>query len=430
MVDSTAVSPVSAQYAQHRKSVGRSLSRDRRRRKQKRLVYKNGDYNLAHANVSKRRQRFLVDIFTTMLDIQWRWILLMFVIAFLGSWLAFGLIWWLISFTREDLKNYGNSDWTPCVEEVKDFTTALLYSIETQHTIGYGGRAVTSHCAEAVIVLMTQSLIGVIIQALVTGIVFAKLSRSKKRAQTLLFSKNAIISKRDGQLCLLIRLGDMRKTHLIDAHCRGILIKKRVTREGEVLPLYQYEVNFGRLDSDNKLFLVWPITVEHLITETSPFWEMSPESFSRDRFELVVILEGTVGSTGTTAQARTSYLPGEIIWGRRFETLVTLQKENGEYKIDYSLFHSILPMNIPHCSAKELEELQQQESVGLDEADLPSRGSSSLQSAESEQQPDAAAGSNTNLIVARSISTQTLVNDVNSSDDDSDASFVETFQKL
>ena len=304
--------------------VQRALYIERRRGKkhhQRRLVYKQGDYNLSYANIKKRRQRYLADIFTTMLDMKWRWNLIMFVMAFILSWLSFALVWWLICFSHGDLENYGNPDWKPCVDEVYDFNTALLFSLETQHTIGYGGRATTPNCPEAIIMMMVQSCLGVIIQAILNGCCFCQIIRSKKRAQTLMFSKNALICKRDGRLCLLIRLGDMRKSNVIDAHCRGILIKKRVTLEGETMPLYQHDLNFGREDTDNKLFLVWPIVLEHVITENSPLWEMSPESFVRDRFELIIVLEGTVESTGTTVQARTSYLPGEILWASASKNL-------------------------------------------------------------------------------------------------------------
>ena len=392
-------------------SVQRALCRDRRRKKQnhRRLVYKGGEYNLSYGNIKKRRQRYLADIFTTMLDMKWRWNLLMFILAFILSWLFFALVWWLICFSHGDLENYGKADWKPCIDEVYDFNTALLYSIETQHTIGYGGRATTPNCPEAIIMMMVQSCLGVIIQALMTGVVFAKLSRSKKRAETLMFSKNALISKRDGKLCLLIRLGDMRKSNIIDAHCRGILIKKRVTLEGETMPLYQYDLNFGPEDMDNKLFLVWPIVLEHIITENSPLWEMSPESFARERFELIIVLEGTVESTGTTAQARTSYLPGEILWGRRFERLVTFHKNNGEYEIDYSLFNSTLDMPIPHCSAKELQELE--ESLKEDEKYISRSSSTTSSLSDKEENPKMA------LMACRSTSTQTLDSCMSSQDE-------------
>ena len=335
-------------------------SRDRwhSKRVRRRLVYKNGECNISHANIKKRRQRYLADIFTTLVDIKWRWNLLIFVMAFTLSWLLFALIWWLISFSHGDFENYGKEQWKPCVDEVYDFTTALLFSIETQHTIGYGGRMTTANCPEAILIMMVQSCFGVIIQALMTGLVFAKLSRPKKRAETLMFSKNATITKRDGQLCLLFRVGDMRKSHIVEAHTRGILIKKRVTSEGEIMPLYQHELSFGEQEEECRLFLVWPVILEHIINENSPFYDMSYEDFQREQFELIVVLEGIVESTGMTTQARTSYLPGEILWGHRFERLVTFQRENGEYQIDYSRFHSTIPVEIPQCSARTLAKRQ------------------------------------------------------------------------
>lgn len=74
------------------------------------------------------------------------------------------------------------------------------------------------------------------------GIVFAKLSRPKKRTQTLLFSRHAVISHRDGIPCFMFRVGDMRKSHIIEAHVRAQLIRHKVTKEGESLPFFQTEL--------------------------------------------------------------------------------------------------------------------------------------------------------------------------------------------
>ncbi|XP_074647428.1 G protein-activated inward rectifier potassium channel 3-like isoform X2 [Tubulanus polymorphus] len=342
--------------------------RDRQhsKRMRRRLVYKNGECNISHTNIKKRRRRYLADIFTTLVDIKWRWNLLLFMMAFIASWLAFAMIWWLICFSHGDLENWENDEWKPCVNQVHDFTSALLFSIETQHTIGYGSRHTTENCPEAVLVMMMQSCCGVIIQALMTGLVFAKLSRPKKRAETLMFSKNAVICKRNGVMCLLFRVGDMRRSHIIEAHIRGALVKKQMTKEGEILPLEQIDIDFGFDEGRDRLFLVWPVIVEHRITEESPFWEMSVEDLHREQFELIVILEGIVESTGMTTQARSSYLPGEIVWGHRFERLVTFQKENGEYQIDYSRFHATIPVDMPTCSAKELSEMDDEDDDDCD----------------------------------------------------------------
>ncbi|KAH3872172.1 G protein-activated inward rectifier potassium channel 3-like [Dreissena polymorpha] len=339
--------------------VSRRHDRHYSKRMRRRLVYKNGEVNITQTNIRKRRRRYLADIFTTLVDIQWRYNLLVFTLAFISSWMFFALGWWLICFQHGDLDetNIKNQNFTPCVREIKSFISAILFSIETQHTIGYGYRHTTEQCTEAIILMMVQSCFGVICQAMMTGIVFAKLSRPKKRAETLMFSKNGCICKQDGELCLLFRVGDMRKSHIVEAHIRGVVIKRKITKEGEVLPLYQFDVDLGYSEGSDRLFLVWPVIIVHKIDENSPFWEMAPEDLHKEQFEFIVILEGIVESTGMTTQARSSYLPGEILWGHRFERLVTFQKENGQYQIDYSRFNNTIPVDTPQCSAKELSEI-------------------------------------------------------------------------
>ena len=45
---------------------------------------------------------------------------------------------------------------------------------ETQHTIGYGTRVITSHCPVALVTMMIQSVFGVLIQCVMAGLIFAK----------------------------------------------------------------------------------------------------------------------------------------------------------------------------------------------------------------------------------------------------------------
>lgn len=80
----------------------------------------------------------LQDIFTTLVDAQWRWTLLVFSMNFLLSWLTFALIWWLIAYSHGDLEpqNYNNETFIPCVVDIRNFASCFLFSVETQHTIG------------------------------------------------------------------------------------------------------------------------------------------------------------------------------------------------------------------------------------------------------------------------------------------------------
>lgn len=59
------------------------------------------------------------------------------------------------------------------------------------------------------------------------------------------------------------------------------------------------------------------MTIVHIIDETSPLYNLSAADLLQERFEIVVILEGTIESTGQTTQARSSYVTSEILWGHR-----------------------------------------------------------------------------------------------------------------
>lgn len=189
------------------------------------------------------------------------------------------------------------------------------------------------------------------------GIVFAKMTRPKHRTQTLLFSKYAVICQRDGELTLMFRVGDMRKSHIIGANVRAQLIKTKMTKEGEVISQYQSELEVGTDGCSSDLFFIWPMVVCHKINEDSPLYGMSASDLiQQERFEIVVILEGTVESTGQTTQARSSYLACEILWGHRFDPVVTYNREKQGYEIDYSKFNAAVQVDTPLCSARELNE--------------------------------------------------------------------------
>lgn len=62
------------------------------------------DCNVTQKKIAQRRIRFLQDIFTTLVDSQWRWTLIVFALSFVLSWLGFAVIWWLIAMTHGDLE--------------------------------------------------------------------------------------------------------------------------------------------------------------------------------------------------------------------------------------------------------------------------------------------------------------------------------------
>ncbi|XP_032896746.1 ATP-sensitive inward rectifier potassium channel 12 [Amblyraja radiata] len=327
-----------------------------RRKCRSRFVKKNGQCNVQFANMRDKPQRYIADIFTTCVDVRWRYMLLIFSLAFLTSWLTFGLAFWLIALIHGDLVSpVGDEGPMPCVSQVNGFVAAFLFSIETQTTIGYGFRCVTEECPLAIFLVVFQSIVGCIIDSFMIGAIMAKMARPKKRAQTLLFSHNAVIAMRDGKLSLMWRVGNLRKSHIVEAHVRAQLIKPRITEEGEYIPLDQIDIDVGFDKGYDRIFLVSPITILHEIDEGSPLYGISRQDLEAADFEIVVILEGMVEATAMTTQARSSYLASEILWGQRFEPV--LFEEKDQYKVDYSHFHKTYEVPLtPRCSAKDLVE--------------------------------------------------------------------------
>lgn len=246
-----------------------------------------------------------------------------------------------------------------CFSDIIDFTSAILFSYETQTTIGYGGRHPTEKCPSAVFAVMVQSVLSTIIDAFAIGWIIAKISRPKKRAETLLFSNKAVINMRDGKLCLMARVGNLRKSVLVEACIRMQLVRSRQTEEGEYIHFEQIDLDIDLGNDSETIFLVTPQIIVHPITSDSPLYQIGPSDLLSDSFEVIIILEGMVEATGGTTQARASYMPDEIEWGNRFKNVVTRgQKEKG-YLINFSHFHETYPTkNPPKCSAKEMAECE------------------------------------------------------------------------
>ncbi|XP_032009899.1 G protein-activated inward rectifier potassium channel 3 isoform X2 [Hylobates moloch] len=345
--------PDAAAMAQENAAFSPGPEEQPRRRGRQRYVEKDGRCNVQQGNV-RETYRYLTDLFTTLVDLQWRLSLLFFVLAYALTWLFFGAIWWLIAYGRGDLEHLEDTAWTPCVNNLNGFVAAFLFSIETETTIGYGHRVITDQCPEGIVLLLLQAILGSMVNAFMVGCMFVKISQPNKRAATLVFSSHAVVSLRDGRLCLMFRVGDLRSSHIVEASIRAKLIRSRQTLEGEFIPLHQTDLSVGFDTGDDRLFLVSPLVISHEIDAASPFWEASRRALERDDFEIVVILEGMVEATGMTCQARSSYLVDEVLWGHRFTSVLTL--EDGFYEVDYASFHETFEVPTPSCSARELAE--------------------------------------------------------------------------
>merc|ERR1719342_1381601 len=322
--------------------------------KRKRVVLKNGLTNVTYKNISKKRRRYVSDLYTTLLDSSWTYVVLLFASSFYGSWILFGVVYYIICFTHGDFseEHLLQKDWKPCIQSADGFASIFLFSLETQHTIGYGTRQTTTNCPHAIVVMSLQAVLGCIIQAFMVGLVFSKLSRPRNRSRTIIFSNQAVVNQRNGKLCLIIRIGDLRDDNFILGTQISVkLLRRRISQEGELFQEMQNIKVSPDTTNESCIFFVWPLDIVHVIDKDSPFYDMSAADMARERFELLMVMEGTNEISSMTFQSRSSYLPNEIKWGQRFEQMLLYRKDQNKYQVNFSAFHSMYDVETPLCSA-------------------------------------------------------------------------------
>lgn len=138
-----------------------------------------------------------------------------------------------------------------------------------------------------------------------------------------------------------------------------------------MIPFNAQELHLANNPKSSDRLLFMPSIVEHRIDSTSPLYNLidyenqsgsskqaRQRQFKYNDFEIVVILEGTVESTGQSIQARSSYRPEEILWNQVFEPLTVQLHSNPGAKatVDFSKFNNTKP--ISSLSVLDTDELK------------------------------------------------------------------------
>lgn len=311
----------------------------------RRYVHKDGSCKIVFRHVPGDWLLYVTDIFTTLVEIRWRVMFLTFALSYILSWLFFGILYWLIALVHGDLKNLNNE---PCVYEVRSFTAAFLFSLETQTTIGYGARGMSENCMLAIVIVTIQDIMSILINTFVIGIVVSKMASARKRAQTVGFSNTAVINLRNGHRCLSWRVGDFRRNHMVEGTTHAQLVRHTVHTNGKA------DITYHDLEiQNNHVLLATPVTIIHQINSSSPLYKMELQELRRDSFDLVVTFTYTDDCSGILHQSRTSYTPSEILWGQQFQEMVKATQRS--YRVDYRVFHQTDKVPLMENSAEDYE---------------------------------------------------------------------------
>ncbi|MBT9557325.1 MAG: ATP-sensitive inward rectifier potassium channel 10 [Myxococcales bacterium] len=188
------------------------------------------------------------------------------------------------------------------------FADVFFFSVQTMGTIGYGGMAPVSTAANLIVVL--ESLTGLMFTALATGLMFAKFSRSTAR---IMFSRQVTIAPMNGVPTLAFRLGNERGNLIVDARIRVVLSRTEQIREGGQF----YRLLDLELLRDRSLSLARSWTVLHQIDAKSPLFGTTAEAFAAAESEIQVMLVGIDDITMQTVHASYQYFVGDVLFGAR-----------------------------------------------------------------------------------------------------------------
>lgn len=209
------------------------------------------------------------------------------------------------------------------------FLDAFFFSVQTIGTIGYGAMYPESDAVNVLVIV--ESIIGLILTALVTGLVFAKFSRPTARV---VFTKHAVISPMNGVPTLAFRMGNERGNQIVDAQIRLHMVRTEHTDEGSTF----YRMLDLRLTRERALSLQRSWTVLHPIDEASPLYRLTPRILLEDEVELHVLVVGLDDTAMQPVHATHRYFAHEVLWGARHVDILT-DNDDGHLTLDLRRFH-------------------------------------------------------------------------------------------
>src|SRR5262245_35956059 len=208
---------------------------------------------------------------------------------------------------------------------------AFFFSVQTFATIGYGQIGPNGFIANGLVTV--EALVGLIFQALATGLLFARFSRP---TASILFSRRAVIAPYGGGQSLQFRIANRRKNEIIQLEAQVLFSAMQpdgrggLVRRYTLLPLERNRVTFFPLS--------W--TIVHPIDQSSPFAGQTADALERAEAEVLVLLSGIDETFAQTVHARSSYRAEEIIWNRRFRSIFVVEA-GGSLSVDISRLHDI-----------------------------------------------------------------------------------------
>lgn len=256
------------------------------------------------------------DHYHTLLTMGWTKTIFLFLFAFLFINAIFATLYWISP------GSLGNSDgsWIHC----------FFFSVQTLGTIGYGHWSPATNLAHIIVTL--EASIGIVIVAIMAGFFFAKFARPQSKIE---FTRNIALHDFEGKPTLSFRIINIRENQLIDSKVHVNLLLDTVTKEGQRIRRF---LDLKLVRERVPIFSM-SMNLMHVIDEMSPLGPILKGGHLEG--EIIVTVVGTDSTFGQTVHATQLYQLDDIVTGKRWADMVTVQPD-GTRIIDYAEFDKMI----------------------------------------------------------------------------------------
>ena len=199
------------------------------------------------------------------------------------------------------------------------FVRAFFFSVQTFATIGYG----TIHPIGIIpnLIVTIESYYSLLINALITGLVFARFSRPTAKV---IFSETAVVAPYTDISGLMFRIVNNRHSQLIELKAQ-VLFSRFAEKDGK--PIRRFDL----LDLERQRVSFFPLawTIVHPIDKNSPMFGMTEEDFRNADAEIIIMLSAIDETFSQNVHTRSSYKADEVKFGYKFANLYN-EPKNGE----------------------------------------------------------------------------------------------------
>jgi inward rectifier potassium channel len=202
----------------------------------------------------------------------------------------------------------------------------FFFSVETTSTVGYGDmhpQTIYGH-----VVATAENFTGLLLLAMMTGLVFARFSRPRAR---IIFAKYPVVTQYNGETTLIFRMANARSNFITEATAKLWMLSPAVSQEGKRMVAFE---RMRLLKSENPTFaLSW--TLFHPIDEQSPLFGKDEETLSESEINFVVSVVGFDEASGQIVRARDVFTAQDVRFGHEYVDFVWVDSE-GMRHIDYA----------------------------------------------------------------------------------------------